>query len=139
MANININIWWRANCQNVDINTAKYFQGKANSKSSQLKSERDSQQFRASRCVCVCDWCVFVCLSCLPGYLCACVCPLCMWSLSIGQPQTHSHTHPRVLSHMKACWGNCFMALAGHTNESKSWAHQKQKQHEEQTRWECEH
>lgn len=103
MANININIWWCANCQNVDINTAKYFQGKANRKSYQLKSERKRERKSERRqstvssfSVWLCDGCMGMCASLVYQAICVRVCPLCMWSLSIAQPQTHSHVHKHV-------------------------------------------
>lgn len=60
-------------------------------------------------CSCVC----FV--LCLPGYLCAFL-SLCVWSLSIAQPQTDTHTYALTYESML---GNCFMALGGHTKRIK--------------------
>lgn len=115
MANININIWWRTNCQNVDINTAKYFQGKANRKSYQLKSET----VNSSKLQCVCmRLSVFVCVLCaLFTRLFVCVSvPLCV--VLVNSTATNRHTHTYALTY-ESMLGNCFMALGGHTKRIK--------------------
>lgn len=110
----NINIWWRTNCQNVDINTAKYFQGKTNRKSYQLKS--DTVNSSKLQCVCM-RLSVSVCALCsVYQAICVRLCPPCMWSLSIAQPQTDTHTYGLRYESMLC---NCFMALGGHTKRIK--------------------